>query len=394
MIGSKLFCCFLTFAVTIHIVATRECAMYLSPSKVPNAGRGIFAGRQIAKEALLEDCISLQVPRETSLGTQFINYVYGTSSDLYDMIIIGPSSIYNHHNDRNVYYTWSSSDVGDPSVITVPFANMTQTTFRAQENIEVGQEMFNYYGEDWFQRFGSDHGTRSSTKADIPNKTEVAELERTGHCLSDVHVRAATVADTGKGLFASRRFERGEVVAVSPVLALHRRVIERVRNNSLLENYCYGVEGSDLLLFPINYGALMNHASSPNVALGWYEWPTAEAADLSVPSLNQTLRMSVAGLTDAHFAQLDFAYTATRPILEGEELFLDYGAAWQEAWGDYTAALQRWEAASQGSGDPGALTKPLFRQTIDVPAGMYAPQWMDQVTQLCAVGEDGYANYD
>jgi hypothetical protein len=285
--------------------------MYLSPSKVPNAGRGIFAGRQISKEALLEDCVSLQVPRETSVGSQFVNYVYGTTSDLYDMIIIGPSSIYNHHDDRNVYYTWSSSDVRDPSLITVPFANMTQTTFRAQANIQAGQEMFNYYGEDWFQRFGSDHGTRSSTKADIPNKT-VIELETTGHCLSDVHVRAATVADAGKGLFASRRFETGEVVAVSPVLALHRRVIERVRNNSLLENYCYGVEGSDLLLFPINYGALMNHASSPNVALGWYEWPTAEAANLSVPSLNQTLRMSVAELTDAHFAQLDL-----RTLLHG-----------------------------------------------------------------------------
>lgn len=349
--------------------------------------------------------MNIQVPRAIVHTSQFVNYVYGSSSDRYNMLTIGPGSIYNHHDERSVYYTWTDNNVINPSISRSAHANMTGVTFRTSVEVTTGQEMFNYYGADWFQRFTTDQTNPTSQVNPYLTAVQIEDLERAGHCLTDVIVGMSTVPGAGRGVFAARRFARGEVVTVSPALALRKATIAHTRRTSTLENYCLGTAGSDLLFFPISYGALINHGSPANVELGWYDWSAAEAiarekyhrtttatssatdaaSEPRIPSLQEKLAMTPSELTEAHFAQLDLAYTATRDIAKGEELFLDYGATWQQAWSDHTEALSRWEETLSitindggSASDVHALKRPQFRHTIQMPSDLYSPHWFQE----------------
>ena len=59
------------------------------------------------------------------------------------------------------------------------------------------------------------------------------------------------------------------------------------------------------------------------------------------------------------FANVYVAYRATRDISAGEELLIDYGSAWVDAWNAYVE--------NGGNG--------VFRGSIQAPRGMYPEHW-------------------
>ncbi len=82
--------------------------VYISKSKIPNSGRGVFALGNIKKNEIIEKCPVIEVPehdvsnlRESILVTYF--YFFGKDKKK-SLIALGFGSIYNHSYSPNAVY--------------------------------------------------------------------------------------------------------------------------------------------------------------------------------------------------------------------------------------------------------------------------------------------------
>jgi hypothetical protein len=93
-----------------------------------------------------------------------------------------------------------------------------------------------------------------------------------------------------------------------------------------MQNYCFGHPQSQLMLCP--YGILtgsINHAhEKPNIKIEWSKSASMRHPEWKDMPLDKWAHEAHAGLS--------FEYVALRDIEEGEEILLDYGAAWDKAW--------------------------------------------------------------
>jgi len=162
-------------------------------------------------------------------------------------------------------------------------------------------------------------------------------LKRNGFCADNIEKKQSTVAQAGRGAFASRLIRKGEVISLLPLIHIvksnlmdlyevyHRakdtpgerwtKNIHNVTNKQLLLNYCLGHEKSPVLLFPYAPGSnLVNHNSdSPNSNLQWTKESVSKKINqISLEELSR-LRKSI----------LSMELIATRDIHKGEEIFLE-----------------------------------------------------------------------
>jgi SET domain-containing protein len=80
--------------------------VYISDSKIPNAGRGVFAATDIAKDEIIEICPVIRVPLDDSSnkkGAVLVNYFFYFGDRL--AVALGFGSIYNHQYEPNATYT-------------------------------------------------------------------------------------------------------------------------------------------------------------------------------------------------------------------------------------------------------------------------------------------------
>jgi SET domain-containing protein len=82
--------------------------IYVSSSKIPKAGRGVFAKVNILKGELIESCPVLEIPPHDALhvNESILNtYIYylGEKNDRL-MIALGYGSLYNHTDKPNAMY--------------------------------------------------------------------------------------------------------------------------------------------------------------------------------------------------------------------------------------------------------------------------------------------------
>ena len=313
------------------------------------------------------------------------------------MIIFGPGNIYNHRDPYTMGRFWAFDDEKDPMNRNVAHSDFKHILYDTRTSIAAGEEMYETYGNNWFKRFGSEEsqsGREVEESLITAARISVDDLREHGHCLTDVRIRESTIPGAGQGLFANRDFLPGEVVTISPVLALPKNVVEDSVRDSVLKNYCFAEADSDLALFPINYGPLINHSPEPNVAVEWFDWSSAieamsakynpgAGASQSL-QLSEKLAMSVDELCSAHFAPLDIAYRATRAIKAGEEIFMHYGDAWQDAWEEYIRQVSNWKAKKHSEGVEARETdrtaeddRPKFRHYMSVPAGLFSSHWIN-----------------
>ena len=175
-------------------------------------------------------------------------------------------------------------------------------------------------------------------------------LEMNGKCMDNIKPDKSTIPEAGRGAFVTRFIPKGGVVAPAPLLHITNKtrvtmydIGETVngsleRNSSkpvheqLLVNYCFGHSNSSLLLS--SYGmitGLINHSSKkPNVRIEWSDVTTHDDwCELSLKELSQKTH-----------AGLVFDYVALRDIYEGEEILLDYGKDWEDAWNKH---IRHWK---------------------------------------------------
>lgn len=191
-------------------------------------------------------------------------------------------------------------------------------------------------------------------------------LQKHGRCIDNIRPGASTVKHAGRGAFANRPIAEGGLVAPVPMIqipdeeALSMYEVKfqldekdgdeyQVRNGDesfgtqLLMNYCFGHPQSHLLLFPAGAGAAMiNHSKKPNAKLVWSEHPNNHL---------HWFKLSPEELIEEgnRYVGLMMEVVATKDIKEGEEVFIDYGDFWQEAWDEHVA---NWEKAKKEGGVP------------------------------------------
>ena len=172
-------------------------------------------------------------------------------------------------------------------------------------------------------------------------------LEEHGTCVDNIREGPSTVPQAGRGAFATRFMEESTVVAPVPLIHTSYRDVFDIYQveedeitgenkvsqpmetigRQLLLNYCFGHRDSSLLLSPYGFAtSLLNHNRTlANVKLRW--------ADPNRSNHHpEWLDWTVEDLDELYTAGLAFEYVATRDIELGEEIFLDYGEAWEKAW--------------------------------------------------------------
>lgn len=173
-------------------------------------------------------------------------------------------------------------------------------------------------------------------------------LQANGRCMDHLRLGPSTVPGAGRGAFATRALTKGTIVGSSPllhipdgaVLDIHAlvatteggdlvRASNEVVDRQLLVNYCYSHPESTMLLFPAGGGVnLINHADTPNVKLAWSDHPSHHKGWFALDP-SELLE------PDYRHLGLVLEVVALRDIAQGEEIFLDYGAAWKQAWKDH-----------------------------------------------------------
>jgi hypothetical protein len=178
-------------------------------------------------------------------------------------------------------------------------------------------------------------------------------LEEHGTCADHIQAGPSTIKQAGRGAFSSRFLPEGTIVAQMPLVHIsERRRLDMynlefnedgerfpdreagLMGSQLLLNYCLGHAESTLLLCP--YGpmsSLVNHNSGDkaNVKLQW----GSPARGNHMPGL---LNDSIEELESDATAKLAMELVAIQHIAEGEEIFLDYGDEWEQAWQEHVKA--------------------------------------------------------
>ena len=169
-------------------------------------------------------------------------------------------------------------------------------------------------------------------------------LKEHGKCQDHIKPGRSTIAQAGRGAFATRSLKKGMVVGFSPLIHIgHNRQLLTInyttaKGNYSLEdlviNYSFGHPNSTIILTP--YGAMVNfinhHRERANVEV---QWPAKEL----VAHKPEWLSKDIEFISNVHEKiGLSFDYVALRDIEEGEEVFMDYGDDWIKAWEDHVAS--------------------------------------------------------
>jgi hypothetical protein len=365
-----------------------SCELYLAPSRIPGIERGVFAGKAYSKGTTVDTVQSLLLSYEVIRMKQLSNYVFSSDDQVNAISLFGAGMLYNHRTPKNILHFYNTMPPAPSQVLLLtysqPYSTYPLLDFVAESDIAPYEEIFTSYGsDDWFR-------SRKITLSDSPKNVSYLstydELEKSGHCITDVYVNHSIALPlAGKGLFSKRSFRKGEAVTISPVIFLSKKLLLKLSDTSVVLNYCICSESSDVCILPIGLGGMVNHGGSgqANVEIEWFDWELItedqkeekrEKREKRERRLPEKLSWSAEELELYPAAPLDLVYRATRDISAGEELLLSYGTQWQNQWMKYLQDLQRW---SQKDGSPlvGDFMKPQFRSPIAVPEDLFPQPW-------------------
>lgn len=199
----------------------------------------------------------------------------------------------------------------------------------------------------------------------VPNTQKSLEwLESNGRCLDKIEVGPSYIPGAGRGAKARTNIKSGDIISSSPMIIFNRNFLhlrDKAEDNGIISviseqiilNYCFGHPKSDVLLFPLAPAVNAINHSPPNVANAKIEWSTFpyHQSELLTTNSSDILKTKGSGLI------IDFI--ALRDIQLGEEITIDYGADWQNAWDKHVAEWQPPEDDYHSAWDLYSSSKPI-----------------------------------
>ena len=319
------------------LVDSLECRYYLAESAIPMGGLGLYtavdimAGQQA--QSLLDICIYVaDTPDHTDFETHswardvFFGQFEGANPR---GACEGFATLFNSMPDGV-----KTSELRSPRMQTNAGLDRKQhpgagaishhygVTSTAVRDVRAGSELTIDYG-DWHY---------DKKKVYKPPKRTVDWLRTHGQCIDNIQIQPAVDQEMGRGAFSKRPIRAGTVVAPAPLQLFRNRAdFAQQIPEAMFVNYCLQFAGSDMMLFPYGPGVnLINHSSKKtNVYMRWSTSHMHHSQWLELPA-EQMFQMVYPG-------GLMLEVVALRDIGPNEELFMDYGKDWEDAWNKHVA---------------------------------------------------------
>jgi len=252
----------------------------------------------------------------------------------------------------------------------------------------------------------ADNATPSAPKFVSKGTThhEPEWLAENGRCLDNIRSAESNLEGAGRGAFATRPLAAGEVIGPAPLVHITDRSLLDIREplppssddmsegallsdtvvgKQLLLNYCFGHNASTMLLCNVGVGTgYINHASTRSDSDGLE--PNAEFRWSSQAGLHNAswLEMTPDELDNERSLGLMLEYVATRDIEPGEEILIDYGREWEEAWEEH---LAKWkpQPGSDNFREAADLNEELMGEQILTIAEQYDYPYPATVETSC-----------
>jgi hypothetical protein len=233
-------------------------------------------------------------------------------------------------------------------------------------------------------------------------------LNKYGRCQDHIQPGRSTIEQAGRGAFAFRHLPKGTIVGYAPLVHIGyygKEILnieyddnddsddddsdDKVRQQyDLIINYSFGHVNSTVFLTP--YGGMVNYinhqskeSNRANVKVRWpKEKMVAHKPDWltkDIPFLRDTVDK----------IGLSFEYIALRDIQEGEEIFMDYGDEWEEAWNNH---VQKWTppvGAAEYVHTSEWKKEPYFRTNKELVSNPYPPNFIMMCQESFHVGPGG-----
>ena len=225
----------------------------------------------------------------------------------------------------------------------VVLANPYRNTSRTLLTIPNAYDDFQYMAQNGINDYYQQRSIRS-----------VDDLERHGRCVDTIQPQRSTIRQAGRGAFATRSLARNTIVTGTPFFYYPSDDFFKLYAGNwmsqtfsefhpdqhvgyqLMYNYCWRHEHyqtvSSIVLCPYGmYVNYINHNQSlANVRVQW-----AKDGDMNHNASLLQAHPRDLYYSDAPKLWLDFV--ALRDIEVGEEIFMDYGNVWEEAWQKHAA---------------------------------------------------------
>ncbi len=170
-------------------------------------------------------------------------------------------------------------------------------------------------------------------------------IRSNGMCLERLTARKSNLPHAGQGAFAQHRIRKGEIVVPAPLIQIANKDVlgtyDKMGNRTgsqLFLNYCFGHKESTLLLCPETNALLINHCSDRKKACGsrgpnaMFQWSSGWE-----PRSDEWRDMTVDQISNEIGRGLSMEVVALRDIEAGEEVYMDYGVDWEQAWEKHVA---------------------------------------------------------
>jgi hypothetical protein len=371
--------------VTIIDTSTLPCGMYLAPVESSAEGKqatkqatGVFAGVPISKGTQVEGALTVLMKKELQMSTRLLREYTGKAGrQNYGMTLFGAGSQMRESVKPNIDRTIQSrqkEDIPVPNTQALrPYTIYENMVHFADDDIRPGSEML-LFAQDGHSKEKLKQAVKALSPSQRPAKYSVSKLKEVGHCLTHIYVHASELPLGGSGVFTESGHRSGDRVSISQALLLPKSLLLE-DESSVLINYCYSANNTDVTILPLGQAALMNHGGKGkgNVAFRWFDWKTRDERAAST----DIFAAFSAGEPGFDSSPVYLEFYATRPIAQGEELLLDYGTAWEGAWRGYLDMMAAWVAKNGNSGQS-LMNAPQFRQPIGVSEGFFPPLFFKQ----------------